>query len=194
MATSRRDELIDTALRLFYANGFHATGIDKILAEAGIAKMTLYKHFRSKDELILAALRRRDEQFREWFRSFVAKASPNPREQLLAVFDALDEWINGRAEAVNGFRGCAFIRAAGEFGEPSNPIHQAAAEHKDYVIDYLEGIAREAGAQDPRDLAEQIALLKEGVIVTAEVRQVFDAAARAKAMARVLISAACRYN
>ena len=71
---SRRDELVDTALRLFYTRGFNATGIDKILAEAGVAKMTLYKHFRSKEELILAALNRRDEQFRNWLMGEMEKA------------------------------------------------------------------------------------------------------------------------
>ena len=66
MSKSRRDDLVETALKLFYSGGFNATGIDRILAESGVAKMTLYKHFRSKDELILAVLHRRDEQFRNW--------------------------------------------------------------------------------------------------------------------------------
>ena len=108
---SRRDELVDTALRLFYTRGFNATGIDKILAEAGGAKMTLYKHFRSKEELILAALNRRDEQFRNWLMGEMEKASPRPRERLLAMFDALEDWFNGRAFKGLGFNGCAFINA-----------------------------------------------------------------------------------
>ena len=72
---SKRDDLIDTALRLFYTQGFNATGIDKILAESGVAKMTMYKHFKSKDELIVAALERRDEQFRDWLTGEMEKAS-----------------------------------------------------------------------------------------------------------------------
>ena len=91
MALSRRDHLVETALGLFMRDGFHATGIDAILAEAGVAKMTLYNHFKSKDELILAALRLRDEQFLEWLVSAVEARADKPRGRLLALFGALDE-------------------------------------------------------------------------------------------------------
>ena len=94
---SRRDDLIETALKLFYTGGFNATGIDKILAESGVAKMTLYKHFGSKDELILAVLKRRDEQFRGWLSGEMAKAGPSPKAQLLQMFDALEIWFSGKA-------------------------------------------------------------------------------------------------
>lgn len=187
---SRRDELIDTALRLFATHGFTATGIDRILAEAGVAKMTLYKHFRSKDELILAVLQRRDEQFRDWLTGEMEKASDDPRERILAMFDALDRWFRGRAFKGLGFAGCTFIKAASEFGDPDHPIHCSAAEHKRRIVDYLEGLCAEAGAREPGDLAEQIALLKEGAIVTAQVRGLLEAAMTAKAMARVLLDAA----
>ena len=82
---SRRDHLIDTAIRLFNENGYHATGIDKILAESGVAKMTLYKHFKSKDELILAALARRDRYWREWFEGTLERRAETPRGRLIAV-------------------------------------------------------------------------------------------------------------
>ncbi len=141
MAT-RRDHLIDTALRLFYQQGYHATGIDRILAESGVAKMTLYKHFRSKDELILAALQLRDERFRNWLMAEMEAASPDPVERLLAMFDALEQ------------------------------------------------LCREAGLTDPRTTAEQLALLKEGAIATAQVRNMPEAAQSAKQMARVLLAAA----
>jgi AcrR family transcriptional regulator len=189
MVQSRRDELVDTALRLFYTRGFNATGIDKILAEAGVAKMTLYKHFRSKEELILAALNRRDEQFRNWLMSEMEKASPNPRERLLAMFDALEEWFNGRAFKGLGFNGCAFINAASEFGDHQHPIHRTAAEHKQRIVDYLEPLCRQAGAEDPAALAEQLALLKEGAIATAQVRGMPAASRTAKAIAETLIPA-----
>ncbi len=187
---SRRDELVDTALRLFYTRGFNATGIDKILSEAGVAKMTLYKHFRSKDELILAVLHRRDEQFRNWLMGEMEKASPNPRERLLAMFDALEDWFEGRAFKGLGFSGCAFINAAGEFGDHNHPAHRTAAEHKRRIVDYLERLCAQAGARDPRDLAEQLALLKEGAIVTAHVRGLPEAARTARQIAEGLIDAA----
>ncbi len=188
---SRREHLVETALRLFYTRGFHATGIDKILAEAGVAKMTLYKHFRSKDELILATLRRRDELFRNWLMGAMEQAASDPRGRLLAMFDALDDWFHGRALATLGFHGCAFIKAAGEFDDPEDAIHRACAEHKRMIVDYLTNLAAAAGAADPKALAEQLALLKEGAIVTAQVRGLSNAAEQAKLIARVMIDAAC---
>ncbi|HEY4547456.1 MAG TPA: TetR/AcrR family transcriptional regulator [Pedomonas sp.] len=187
---SRRDQLIDTALRLFYTQGYHATGIDKILAESGVAKMTLYKHFRSKDELILAALQRRHEQFRDWLMGAMEQASPHPRGRLLAMFDALEDWFRGGAFPGLGFAGCAFIKAASEFGDKENPINRAAAEHKRLVLAYIEQLCAQAGAREPRVLAEQLALLKEGAIVTAQVRAMPEAAQTAKQVAEALLDAA----
>jgi len=188
---SRRDDLIDTALRLFYTRGFNATGIDKILAEAGVAKMTLYKHFPSKDDLILAVLQRRDEQFRAWLVAEMEKAGPDARGQLLAMFDALESWFLGQAFKPLGFNGCAFINAASEFCDLKHPAHQTAAAHKQRIVDHLEGLCAEAGADAPRDLAEKLALLKEGAIATAHVRGMPEAAQTAKAIAVTLVDAHC---
>lgn len=184
---SRRDELIDTALRLFYTQGFHATGIDKILAEAGVAKMTLYKHFRSKDELILAALQRRDAQFRAWLTGAMEQASPHPRDRLLAMFDALEDWFRGCAFEGLGFSGCAFIKAAGEFGDRDNPINRAAVEHKRLILDYIERLCAQAGAVEPHALALQLGLLKEGAIVAAQMQGTPEAAQTAKQIAKALL-------
>lgn len=190
MPRSRRDDLVETAMKLFYAGGFTATGIDRILAESGVAKMTLYNHFRSKDALILAVLQRRDEQFRNWLTAEMEKAAPDPRGRLLAMFDALEAWFEGRAFKGMGFHGCAFINAAGEFGDHAHPAHRAAAEHKRRIVDYLERLCEEAGASDPARLAEELALLKEGAIATAHVRGMPEAAHLAQDMARRLIDAA----
>ena len=115
MPSSKRELLVDTAIDLFYRDGFHATGIDKILAESGVAKMTLYKHFKSKDELILAALRKRDEIFRNDFMNAVAARAKAPRDRLLAVFDVLGDWF-----ATRGFSGCIFAGGCG-FGLEDQP-------------------------------------------------------------------------
>lgn len=183
---SKRDDLVDTALRLFYTQGFNATGIDKILAESGVAKMTMYKHFKSKDELILAALERRDEDFRAWLTTEMEKAS-GPRAKLFAMFDALEDWFNGRAFKGLGFAGCAFINASSEFSNLDHPAHQIAASHKKRILEYLEDLCREAGAPDAPALAEQLALLKEGAIVTAQVRGLTSAAQIAKSIAEGLL-------
>ncbi|MCH7943200.1 MAG: TetR/AcrR family transcriptional regulator [Proteobacteria bacterium] len=185
MVSSRRDHLVDTALALFMRDGFHATGIDRILSHAGVAKMTLYNHFKSKDELILAALRLRDERFLVWFTAAVERRAENPRGRLLALFGALDEWINEP-----DFAGCAFINAAAEYGRPDDPIHLAAAEHKRLVRDYVRGIAAAAGARDAEVLADALNLLMEGAIVTAHVGGRKDAAKLARRVATVLIERA----
>ena len=97
MPLSKRDHLVETARRLFYRDGFHNTGIDAILAEAGVAKMTLYKHFKSKDELILAVLRRQDEEFRNQLMRRVEKDHKGPRERLLGLFDVIGEQVGAKA-------------------------------------------------------------------------------------------------
>jgi AcrR family transcriptional regulator len=190
MVEPRSEHLVNVALRLFYTHGFHATGIDRILDEAGVAKMTLYKHFRSKDQLILAALKKRDEVFREWLTTAMEQAGKDPKAKMLAMFDALDDWFHGRALGTLGFHGCAFIKAAGEFDSFDHPAHIASAEHKQLIVDYIAGLARAAGARDPEKLAEQLALLKEGAIVTAQIRGIEDVAQQAKQIAKQIIDAA----
>ena len=185
MPASRRDHLVETALTLFQRNGFHATGIDTILTAARVAKMTLYNHFKSKDELILAALRLRDERFREWLIEAVEARADKPRGRLLALFGALDEWINQP-----DFSGCPFIAAAAEYGRPDDPINRAAAEHKRLVRDYIRSLADQAGAPDADALADVLDLLMEGAIVAAHVSGNRDAAKIARRAAAVLIKRA----
>ena len=185
MALSKRDQLIDAALRLFQQDGFHATGIDRILAEAGVAKMTLYKHFKSKDELVLAVLRRRDEQFRNHFMRQVEKRSNDPRQRLLAMFDVLGEWI-----MAEGFCGCTFINACAEFADHDDPAHTLAAEHKRLMAQYIRKLAEEAGVREPARLAEQLCLLMEGAIVMAQVMGDCHAAVTARDAAEPLIDRA----
>ncbi len=185
MAASKREQLVETALELFCSGGFHATGIDRILAESGVAKMTLYNHFKSKDELILAALRLRDERFRNWFMRDVERRTRDPRGRLLACFDALAEWF-----ARPDFSGCTFINAAAEFGQSGNPIHGACAEHKRLVAAYVRDLVEAAGATEPQDLADGLVLLMEGAIVMTHVADDAEAAAKAKRAAEVLIARA----
>ena len=185
MAASRRDHLIDTALTLFARDGYHATGIDKILATAGCAKMTLYNHFKSKDELILAALRRRDERFRDWFMRNIERRAATPREQLLAIFEVLGEWF-----AEPDFSGCMFINASAEYGQADDPIHRTAAEHKQLIRGYIRDLAAKAGAKDANTLADSLMLLVEGAIVMAHVAGQADAAVSARRTATVLIDEA----
>ena len=185
MLSKRRDHLVQTALRLFKSDGFHATGIDRIVAESGVAKMTLYKHFMSKDELILAALRRRGEEFRNWFMRAVESRGSTPREYLLAIFDVLEEWF-----ADSQFKGCTFINASSEFGDKDDPVHATCAEHKRLVLGFVRDQAAAAGAKDPADLAMGLTMLMEGAVVMAHVAGQVDAARRAGQSAEVLLAEA----
>lgn len=184
MASSKRDHLVDTALSLFNRDGYHAVGIDRVLAEAGVAKMTLYNHFKSKDDLILAVLRRRDEQFRHWFMRSVEKRASDPRGRLFAAFDAVGEWF-----ASDDFSGCMFINAAAEYAEHDDPIHKIAADHKQMVRSYLKQAAEDAGADDPPELASELMMLVEGATVMAYVAGDKEAAGSARRAAETLIDA-----
>jgi AcrR family transcriptional regulator len=179
---SKRDLIVDAALKLFYRHGFNATGVDKIIAEAQVSKKTLYSHFRTKDELILATLRKRDEVFRNKMMRVTERSASDPSERLLAVFDFLTGWFHEKE-----FSGCMFINAAAEFADADNPNHMIGAEHKRLVAEYLCNLAELAGAKDPVTLSHEINLLIEGAIVYAYVMGEKQAAERAKQMARVFI-------
>lgn len=182
---SKRDQLLDTAIDLFCRNGFHATGIDRILGESGVAKMTLYNHFHSKDELILAALRRYDDRGRTALVKAIEKSARDPRGRLLAFFDIVDKWVQDE-----GFLGCPFVNVAAEFHDSSHPAHRVAAEHKRLLGAYLESLAAAAGALQPESLARQLMLLYEGALNLSHVAGDRDAAKAARGAAEVLIDAA----
>ena len=184
MASKKREHLVKTALELFYRDGFHSTGIDKILRESGVAKMTLYKHFRSKDDLILAALQERDRQFREWFVAELESRAKTPLEKLLTAFDVLELWFLG------DFRGCMFINASAEFSDKNEDIHRFSGDHKKLMLAYLTELAEAAGASDPSTLAFQLNVLIEGAIVLAHVCEDTDSAKKAKVAAKILIDCA----
>ena len=185
MSASKRDELVRKALKVFYRDGFGATGMDKLVKETGISKTSMYKHFRSKDDLILAVLRLRDENFRNTFVRRVEELAKTPRDRLLATFDALGEWF-----AQKDFRSCMFIKAASEYQDKAHPIHAASAEHKRLLFAYVRDLAKKAGANKPDALARQLMLLKEGAIVTAHMQGPKGVAKNAKAAAEVLLRAA----
>jgi AcrR family transcriptional regulator len=184
--SQRREQLIDTAIALFSKHGYHATGIDTILEKSGVSKKTLYRHFRSKDELILAALRKYDGLFRNSFMRQVDEKAHTPRERLLAVFDVAAEWFEQ-----NNFYGCMFINAVGEYSDPDTPIRQVCKGFKGLMRRYIEDQCVALQAPDPAALADELALLLEGATVTAQVsRGKTHAAMVAKNAAAALIAQA----
>lgn len=178
----KREHLIEVATELFNRLGYHAAGVDQVIAEAGIAKTTLYRHFKSKEELIVAVLKRVDARFREDMRETVEKAGRSPEQKLLETFDFLEGWFKSES-----FYGCPFISAAGEYGERQNPVFHEVALHKRLVVAYFEELARAAGLNAPQQVAEEINLLHEGAIAVAHITGDPHAAERAKAVAARLI-------
>lgn len=183
MRPSKREELVKKALATFYRNGFHATGMDMLVAETGVSKTSMYKHFRTKEDLILAVLRLRDENFRNWLFRRLEELADTPRDQLLAMFDVLAEWFDDQ-----GYRGCMFIKASSEYQDASHPIHKQSAEHKRLLEVHITDLARRAGASDPERLARQLLLLKEGAIVTAHLGHTENPAMDAKSAAGHLLA------
>jgi len=155
-----------------------------VLAQAGVAKMTLYKHFKSKEELIAAVLEHRGNAIAAALAERIAAAPEEPRARLLAVFD----WL---AEAVRSpeFHGCLFIKAASEYPAPEDLPRQAAEAFKEGCLRLLEGLCREVGADDPEGLARQLQLLLEGTLVMAFLQRKPEAASDARRAAEVLLDA-----
>ncbi len=185
ISSPKRDHLMATAWRLFYRDGFRAVGIDMILAEAGVAKMTLYNHFASKEELIVALLEKRDRELRAAIGAAVEAAGKSPVKQVLAVFDWLEGWF-GSAD----FNGCVFIRALSEYPDAAHVIHRTAWNHKVAVKQMLTGLCEAAEAKNPAALAETLSLLIDGAIVAAHGARETGSARAARTTAAALLKLA----
>lgn len=180
-----RQRILDTAFRLFYAHGTRAVGVDSIIAESGVAKASLYRHFRSKDDLVLAYLERVDQVWFGQLRAAARAAGDAPGDQLAGMFDAL-----GTACRREGFRGCAFINAAAET-DAGSAVHGRTVDHKNVVRAWVADLARRAGAADPVGLARQLTVLLDGGLASGVLDADPAVAVDVKAAAEVLIAAAC---
>src|ERR1700761_2408130 len=179
---SARERLLDAADELFYEEGIHIVGIDRVIEKAGVAKASLYSTFGSKDELVRAYLTRRYEQRRARITEWVTRYDP-PRAQLLGVFDALGDSI-----AQPGYHGCAFANATAESSRGS-VAEQVTQEYRGWTRSLFTELARGAGAADPGPLGAQLPLLYDGVNWAARIDRDLDAAARARAAAAALLDA-----
>lgn len=187
MRPSKRDELVAKALNVFETEGFHASGVDRVAAVAGVSKTSIYNHFRSKEELILAALRLKDERFESWLLARIEALAEGPEGRLLAIFDALDEWFRS-----GDFRGCTFIKAAAEYQEAADPIRRQAAAQKQAIRGHVVALASAAGFSPPEALADRLMLLIEGAIIAAQMEIVAAPAATARQAAETMIATAPR--
>jgi len=160
-----RQRILETADRLFYQDGIRAVGIDRIIAEAAVAKMSLYKHFASKDELILAALKYREEKVLAFFGSAMERHGKRTKDKLRAFFAALKDWFESP-----GFRGCAFQNAAVELADAKHPGSDFVKGHKRRFQEFLSGLIEESRGKAAAKVAPAVGLLVEGAIVTAMIQ------------------------
>ncbi|NBM15263.1 TetR/AcrR family transcriptional regulator [Streptomyces sp. GC420] len=171
--TNTEQKILDTAAGLFHRYGLRGVGVDQVIAESGVAKSTLYAHFRTKDDLIAEYLRRTDDSWMDRLRAAAEAAGTSPAEQIAGLFDALLSSFDR-----HGFFGCPFISAAVE-AEPGSRAHAAATAHTRRRQEWLTGLSREAGAEDPAALAGHLGLLIDGALASGRLlqdRTVVDAA------------------
>jgi AcrR family transcriptional regulator len=182
---SARERIDRTAYELFSRHGIRAVGVDTISARSGVAKMTLYRHYPSKDELALAFLRRREELWtRSWLQKEVERRARTPAGRLLAVFDVFDKWFRR-----SDFEGCSFVKVLLEHADPGHPVRKAAKAHIETVRAFLRELAADAGVRDAAGFARQMQMVMMGSIVAAYAGD-RDAARRAKEMGLLLLARA----
>jgi AcrR family transcriptional regulator len=181
------DQLVDAAADLFYREGIRAIGVDAVVARAGVNKMSLYRQFASKDELIVAYLDQMDERFRQRFETSVAKHPESPARQVEQFFEDLLA-----RTSVDDYRGCAFVNAACELSDTAHPGRGSVSRNKQYLIGRLREIVTAAGAKEPDELADALALLIEGVYASSQTYGPGCGPMRAAPrLARQLVEAAC---
>lgn len=155
------EKVLATASRLFYANGVRAVGVEWIVAESGVAKTSLYRHFQTKDDLIAAFLEREDREFWQQWDAVVAIAAGNPRLELMSLL----EWL-GKRVSRDGYRGCPQINVAAEFADPEHPARRIRRRHKLEMLERLKGIVGRLGVSRAEDTAIQLALLIDGAFTS----------------------------
>jgi len=182
--SNARERILDAAYGLFSRYGIRAVGVDTIVAESGVAKMTLYRHFPSKDDLVIAFLKRREERWTHaWVKGEVERRAVGPTERLLAIFDVFGEWFQR-----DDFEGCSFINVLLEVEDRAHPIHTAAVRHLAFIRSFLRELAEQAGVRDPDRFSRQWHMLMKGSIVAAGEGD-RDAARLIKEVGRLLLDA-----
>ena len=177
-SSGARERLLEAAYELFARRGIQAVGIDAIIERSGVARQTMYRHFASKQDLVVAFLERRDELWtRSWLQGEVEQRSADPREQLLAIFDVFDEWFRAPE-----FEGCSFINVMLEHPDPGHALHANRRAYLQRIRDFLAELAGRAGIPEPESFAREWHILMKGSIVAAGEGD-HDAARRAQRIA-----------
>jgi AcrR family transcriptional regulator len=156
-AKEARERILAAVDELFYRDGVRAVGVDSVIEHAGVNKMSLYRNFASKDDLIAAYLEARNRQYWSWWDQIMQRHGPDPRRQLYGLFDELQARTSRK-----GYRGCPFVNIAAELSDPSHPARRVVALNKRELKRRLRGLAQAAGARTPDALADSLMLLMEG--------------------------------
>ncbi|MDX6341193.1 MAG: hypothetical protein QOH87_1331 [Trebonia sp.] len=179
---SGRERVSRAAYELFSREGVRTVGVDAVIARAGTAKMTLYRNFPSKDDLILDFLRRREQLWtRDWLEAESQRRGGTPRDRLLAIFDVFSEWFS-----LPDFEGCSFLTTMIEVNDREHPVHQAAVGHLANIRGYIESLAADAGIRDADAFARKWHILMKGSIMAAHEGDT-AAAARARELGELLL-------
>ena len=180
--SQKRIHLLNVATRLFNQYGYHAVGIDTIVEQAQIAKTTLYRHYKSKDMLIIAVLRNTSDDYTNNLRNYVSEIDSKPLENIMRVFDFLDQWINSE-----DYNGCIFVGAASEFNDQNSQILDEVLRHKQVELKIFEELVARENIANPKEAAYTINLLHEGAIAVAHATNDKDAAKKAKIACRRIL-------
>lgn len=179
-----RERILAAAYDLFSRQGIRAVGIDAIIEQSGVAKMTLYRHFESKEDLVLAFLEQREMLWTTaWLQAEIERRAPGPRERLLAIFDVFGDWFQRE-----GFEGCAFINVLLETSDADSSVRKATVAYLEKIRAFLRRLAADAGVGDPDDFARKWHILMKGAIVAAGEGD-HAAGARARAVGALLLAA-----
>ncbi len=180
-----KEKILETATQLFNSRGINNVGIDEIIKRSGVAKMSLYNHFKSKDELIIAFLERISGRWILWVKKRVLKLASRPEQRLLVFFDVLEEWFK-----TPDFRGCPFINTTAEISDIKHPAYKKALSIKEGLLNYIRELADADGLSGSKNISSQILLLVDGAIVRSAMTRNSESAKIAKQACAILIKQA----
>lgn len=175
--TDKKHHIIHTSMQMFYMHGIHAVGMNEIVKVSGIAKKTLYRNFESKEQLVVATLNLRHQNFINWL-SIIFDQAKSPQEGIIEVFIGLNEWFNGRVIELGPFRGCFFINASAEYSQLGHPIFEVCKKHKENVNTLFinQILLFISDVHQAERLGNVLSILKDGCITAAHIKNDNDAA------------------
>ena len=184
-----KQKILQVSTDLFQTRGINSTGVDTIVAVAGTTKMTLYKYFETKEELILAVLQQSHQDFQNWMNEKLGGLGGSPNEKIEKLFEFIEEWVTSPS-----FTGIAFIKASAEFPNEENRIHQLSSQQSREFRQFITKLAQDANIKDAEGLALQLSILFEGAVQAEQIKRGSGAIKSAKKAAKTLIDIAIKQS